>query len=247
LPKEAEDALGRSRLVYWALPAQASAEFRSRAAAGSDAENPVFRADDPAAMVEWLKGLLSLGGPSPVAAYQDVEPEDSPDPTSGLRLQDILRNEVKAFVQPVLPEDDDEKEIHAFSGRALESTLDLLARRRPIIIAHDFRSSGNAILNRVSPRKEILGCFRDIQRRADPILAGRGVHQRDVFWLACIHRGQGLLSPGTKRLPVVDVDRWRVLELLPSGDGFALESGIRREAILEEMMAWANPGAAPRR
>jgi hypothetical protein len=250
LPREAKNVIAASKLVYWMPHGQVHDGFNAKAITDSEA-NPAFRIDDPVTLAAWIGRMLEQDGPNPVVAYQDIE---DPETTDGggqfyrSELQELLREEVKSLVEPVLPEDDDDKELHPFSfgrndpakpDKALEKTLQMLARRRPILIAHNLNNSGNGVLKRGSPRRQIIQTFRNVQEKADRVLEARGVTKEKVFWLGFLTQGHDLLPDTAKRLPVCSVDRWRILELTQTKNGLSIEKSARRDDVLEELCAWA--------
>jgi hypothetical protein len=250
LPEEAATVIAASRMVYWMPEGRTHDGFTQKAITDGDA-NPAFRIDDPAALAVWIERMLGHEGPHPVVAYQDIEtPQDSDGTYLRQRseLQDCLRKEVKSLVGPVLPKNDNDKEIHPFffgkSDKArpdndLEATLQMLARRHPILIAHDLNNSGNGILNKIRPRREVVETFRNVQEKADRVLAARGVKSEMVFWLGFLSKGHGLVPKTAKKMPVWGIERWRILELTQTTQGLEIEHGDRRTAILAEMADWA--------
>ena len=193
--------------------------------------------------------MLGSEEPNPVVAYQDIEDPETPDGTHVYHRSELqkCREQVKSLVEPVMPKDDDDKELYPFSfgkkdpakpDKDLEKTLQILARRRPILVAHNLNKSGNIVLNRGDPRKQILQTFRNVQEKADRALAARGVTKEKVFWLGLVTQGQRLLVEEDPRLPVWGVERWNVLELKKTEAGLVIEESARKERV-RRLCAWA--------
>jgi hypothetical protein len=230
------EVLRRSHLVFWSpLGEQRPAQFQESLQERSYS-SPVFRGDSGEGLAQWLKPQLGLGLPAPVAAYQDVD--------NMVQHREALRREVAAVVEPALPKDPDDRELHAFDVRMLRVILSSLAKRRPIIIAH------NIGLNQASSphtlRKDTIKYFRSLAVDADEALLDKDVHPEEIFWLAIVQEGNPIVTAASLSIPLDDfkLSRWFVLGLRQTESGdVRFEQGQRRDAVVQRLRAWAQESA----
>jgi hypothetical protein len=201
-----------------------------------EAKTPEYRVDSAEGLADWLKPKLGLDLPSPVAAYQDVD--------DMLQHRDTLRREVAAVVEGALPDIPDDREMHAFEARMLRELLSALAKRRPIIVAHNLRL--NNTNNPQILRKETIRYFRNLAMDADEALATMNVGPERVFWLAIVQEGNPIVTSASLSMPLDDfkLSRWFVLSLTQTANGgIRLEQGPRRAAIVQRLLAWCQQSA----
>jgi hypothetical protein len=231
-----QEVIRRSLLAYW-LPegGQRTSSFETLLRTKGES-SPAFRGDSAEGLADWLKPKLRLGLPSPVAAYLDVDDMH--------QHRNTLRREVAAVVESALPEVPDDRELHAFDAKMLKEILSALAKRRPIIVAHNLRL--NNTNNPQTLRKETIKYFRSFAMDADDALKEMNVDPEEVFWLAIVQEGNPIVTSASLSIPLSDfkLSRWFVLGLTQSISGdLRLERGARRVAIVQRLLAWSQRAA----
>lgn len=226
--KASKTILEKSQVMLWLPKGEQHGEFEKRA--GERDAKPVFRSDDPSGLASDLIRELGRDWKGPILTLEGVEELGDED----AELRQKLPDEIYDCVERYLSE---QKYYVELPPIEFEREFDEVAERRPILVAHDFTSSGRVKLGIDNPWQEIKKKFTNVQSRADKILHKKGLRETDVFWIACISNGIRAM-PRSPHLPAHDLKRWKVLELAYEG-GRVLAAEASRRSLDEALKKWA--------
>lgn len=249
LPQPPGSSLDASRIVFW-IPNHIAATEKFTALASEEKNteaSPAFRTDEPAQLARWLATQLKFDISGPVAAFEYMDLSDSGGlPAETLRMQRETREglveAVCAAVEPYLPGADEQKrffQINLNSDDTYKSEFPDIADRRPILIAHDFTSSGKAALGGSDPTVELIEKLKRIQGKADAVLNGLGRTNQDAFWLACLQNSNPDVWLGP-RMPHTRLQRWVKVKVVKTETGSTVLDPGTLEVAKTELNMWVS-------